>query len=926
MTDLLDEHETDILDDIENLRREMYAAGFRPIAVYSHNAQVPSAGKRPVGKGWQEGAKEVPPRCLTEPVTHDALNTGILCNGLRPIDIDIDDPMLAATVQRRAEERFGPAPLKYRGNSAKRTLLYRAAEGEPPKKSRTGAVHDSANSVKVEVLGADNQMVAYGIHPSGVPIDWRDDRVPGMGVLLTDLVAISEDEVDAFLGEIEELIGARQVVKSAAATPHTKALLHPQNDHQDRTADLEDVIAALAAIPNDAAPDWDFWKRIAMATWAATGGSQEGYDAFATWSRLSPAHDENAARRCWNEVTASPPDRIGAGTLFHLASEAAPGWRKSSSGRFPIASSLPTQTGGTGRANWRDELPRGFRMSGEGLFYADVEEEGDQGKTKWVSAPFEVLGQCCDSSSNEWGTVIRFRDPRMVEHQKIIQHSTFASREGGSAIASMLEREGLSCSANPGLLRTFFDRYRPSQVLTIASSTGWHHAAADKWVYLLPNGVVIGDGKEDVVLAPEAARSGDGTKEAGDLAAWQQAVAQYAIGNSRHAFFMSAAFAGAMLAVNSEPSGGFHLVGKSRSGKSTAQFMAASVWGQAKARVAQWRATANGLEGMARAASDGPLFLDEIGQADAKQAGDAIYMLANEAGKQRARVDGSARERASWRTLFLSTGEIGLATKMGEANRAAATGLEVRLVNIEADAGAGLGAFETAHEFTSAADLADHLRMAANTNYGVASRVFLENLTEMRTKHPDALSEYIGLVRQGFRSKYVGDGSVDGQVESVAGRFSLVAAAGELAIHFGVLNWPPEEATRAAGKCFLQWLSSRGHTGAGEDEAAINHIRRFIMAHGSSRFAPYEAPDEEVRDRVGWRRVDRVGADYLFQQDQWMQEVFKGTTINPKRAIEALNRSGYLKTMEGRDTAKATIGGRKMRVIWVLGTILSEDE
>ncbi|MDU0342399.1 hypothetical protein [Bosea rubneri] len=138
----------------------------------------------------------------------------------------------------------------------------------------------------------------------------------------------------------------------------------------------------------------------------------------------------------------------------------------------------------------------------------------------------------------------------------------------------------------------------------------------------------------------------------------------------------------------------------------------------------------------------------------------------------------------------------------------------------------------------------------------------------MRTQEPETLSRFIAMMRHEFRSYYVGEGEADGQIESVEGRFALVASAGELAILFGVLNWPSGEAVAACGKCFQQWLSSRGHTGAGEDEAAINHIRLYIMAHGSSRFAPYEAPDEEVRDRVGWRRVDRAGADYLFQQDQ----------------------------------------------------------
>jgi putative DNA primase/helicase len=522
--------------------------------------------------------------------------------------------------------------------------------------------------------------------------------------------------------------------------------------------------------------------------------------------------------------------------------------------------------------------------------------------------------------------VIRWHDARGVEHQTIISRSALPSPQGGAVIASKLEDEGLRCSANSGLLRSFFSGLRTRKILTIVASTGWHKTQDDSWVYVLPTGETIGSRETNVILAPGALRSGSGNAAAGSLEEWQQNVAKYAVGNSRHAFFLSSTFAGALLAINSEPSGGFHLVGGSRMGKTTAQSMAASAWGQPKKRIAQWRTTANGAEGMARAASDGPLFLDEIGQADARRADEMIYMLANESGKQRAKVDGSMRERASWRVVYLSTGEIGLAVKMAEANKSAATGLEVRLVNIEADAGRGLGAFEDLHGFASGADLADHLRMAANTYYGTASRLFLEEVAKMRSSEPEALAEFIAQMRHEFRKQYVNESKPDGQVESVAGRFALVAAAGELAIHFGVLNWPTGEAIKAAGKCFTNWLATRGHTGAGEDEAAIKHVRRFIMAHGSSRFAPYDAPDEAIRDRVGWRRVECSSTDYLFQKDQWDFEIFKGTTINPKRALDALDRLGHLKTQEGRMTSKVKISGEQLRVVWVYGTILAEQE
>jgi uncharacterized protein (DUF927 family) len=80
----------------------------------------------------------------------------------------------------------------------------------------------------------------------------------------------------------------------------------------------------------------------------------------------------------------------------------------------------------------------------------------------------------------------------------------------------------------------------------------------------------------------------------------------------------------------------------------------------------------------------------EMGLADAREVADVVYMLANESGKQRSSRDGSARRRQIWRSLFLSTGELTLAAKMGEANKRVMAGLEVRLVTLRADAGAGI--------------------------------------------------------------------------------------------------------------------------------------------------------------------------------------------------------------------------------------------
>ncbi len=84
------------------------------------------------------------------------------------------------------------------------------------------------------------------------------------------------------------------------------------------------------------------------------------------------------------------------------------------------------------------------------------------------------------------------------------------------------------------------------------------------------------------------------------------------------------------------------------------------------------------MEGVATETCDALLPLDEIGMVDPREAGEIVYSLANESGKARATRDGSARVRRTWRTVFLSTGEVPLSVKMGERGAAPMAGQDVR--------------------------------------------------------------------------------------------------------------------------------------------------------------------------------------------------------------------------------------------------------
>lgn len=192
---------------VQQLRQHMYDAGFRPVPVHNGNATGPSPGKRPKGNDWANDARRDPPLAVTQRPDPKALNTGLLCDGLRCVDIDVDDPEIAARVEEAAIALLGDAPVRQRRGSPRTTRVYRAEFGEPKKLARTGASHGKGHGCKVEVLGLGQQMVAFGDHESGQFLDWRGDRAPGIGVTRNDLTSVTEDQISAFLDAISPIIG-----------------------------------------------------------------------------------------------------------------------------------------------------------------------------------------------------------------------------------------------------------------------------------------------------------------------------------------------------------------------------------------------------------------------------------------------------------------------------------------------------------------------------------------------------------------------------------------------------------------------------------------------------------------------------------------------------------------------------------------------
>ncbi len=541
---------------------------------------------------------------------------------------------------------------------------------------------------------------------------------------------------------------------------------------------------------------------------------------------------------------------------------------------------------------------RAFPFKNEdGQLWREVETEGEDGakSKRWVpiGSELHVLALTRNSEGEDWGRLVEVIDRDGARHLWAVPQAMHAG--AGEAIFSELLRLGWEPASGRGRkwrddLRDFLMGAEPDKRVRCVVRIGWNGEA-----YVLPDGAIsAAPGAEEVILqAPE--RIDHALNVAGTLAEWQAEVAARVTGNSRLVLAVSAAFAAPLLAITGDDGGGFHLRGASSSGKSTALAVAGSVWGGGGTRgyVQSWRATDNGLEALSSLHNDCLLCLDELSQIDSKAAGQAAYMLGNGVGKARAGREGQARKSHEWRLLFLSNGEVGLSDKISESGGRIAAGMEVRVIDLRADAGAGFGIFEDLHGAPDPAAFAQSLKAAAGRVYGAAARAFLRNVAADLAQ----VRECVSGARKAFLASALPSGA-DGQVRRVADRFALVAAAGELATVQGVTGWPESTAANAALRCFRDWLAERGGIGASEVSDAKARLRREIEVNGHSRFLPWRPDSRTVirTNALGYvqraedEQLDAAPTFYLHASG--VAEVLKG--LDRKTVLEGLAAEGVI--------------------------------
>ena len=550
-------------------------------------------------------------------------------------------------------------------------------------------------------------------------------------------------------------------------------------------------------------------------------------------------------------------------------------------------------------------FPEGYGLANGGLYKHGLTGRGEPVRT-FAGSPIAVVGQgrMADGETG-WGCMVVFPRPDGTYATVFLPNSL--SVGDGKEVRAMLAEHGFQCPndrAGRLALADFISQSDAPDIIEITHRPGW---IGDS--FALPQGVISPPDK------PRRIKIDMGDKKhffakAGQAEDWR-ALAGLVERSSRAAFALSVAFAAVLLKPMGESGGGFHLYGRSSRSKTTFLVLGGSVFGGGgiDGPVQSWLRTGNSAEATAAEHNDCLIALDELGVSNPDLAADLYYMLANGHGKGRATVVGSARQSVQWRVMTLSSGETSSVVHMRStargANKRYTGGVAVRMVDIPIEV-AEDQSFEDIGCFENERAMAEHIGREARRVYGHAAPEFITHLVSDLDAHIKAAED----IKTRF-IEAVTEQADDPQVKRVAGRFGVVAAAGELAVRFGVLPWRAEAAFNAAVICFSAWKDARGTSQSEEERDALRALRTFFELYGRSRFEAITVLDDpnsdqgvqregegHVRDRCGYRTVGVDGNAVLYvTPEAFRSEVCAGHS--PEIMLRVARERGALIVGEG---------------------------
>lgn len=447
-----------------------------------------------------------------------------------------------------------------------------------------------------------------------------------------------------------------------------------------------------------------------------------------------------------------------------------------------------------------------------GLFY--YPDPNDLSKFVKICSSMELVASARDNENSSWSKIAEFTDLDGFKHIALLPYTSLPKR-GEDALADLLNGGmRLEPGAEPKrLIMEYLQTVNPTLRGRIVERNGWVDVTTRKYV---PFDMGMQETGQEY-LTKRDGNMASPYSQAGTLQEWQDSIGSLCRENPLLMINILMGIAGPMLLPMKRRGFGIHLYGKSSSGKTTAIIVGSSVNG---AVPQTWRATDNGLEGIAQAHNDNTLWLDEIGQAEPDVVGNVAYMLAIGRGKVRSTKSGNTKRVAEWNILFASTGEITVSDRANLSfKNKAMTGHDVRIINILADGGTGNGIFTKIPDDFTANTFSNHLQNICNKYQGTPLVELIRYIKKDRCTAIQVAKDF----EREFLLRYDTQ-KMNGQTLRVLGNLSFLAGVGELAIELGILPWESGEAYSCADFCFKKWLENGDPMTSGEIKAAVNTL------------------------------------------------------------------------------------------------------
>jgi hypothetical protein len=330
----------------------------------------------------------------------------------------------------------------------------------------------------------------------------------------------------------------------------------------------------------------------------------------------------------------------------------------------------------------------------------------------------------------------------------------------------------------------------------------------------------------------------------GTLEGWRAAIdAALAAPNCWHWTLGAAAgFVGPVMSKCGFDTCGINFSGPSSRGKTTAVALGVSPWSSPRLTsgglLRSMRATENSLELSARQSNNMILGLDELGHADGKMVGRAIYFLSGGVSKARMSAQLTLRPMHSWITFILLSSEKSLAQKVIGDGGQWTGGMAVRFADVDCSA-------------VDARVPRDTLAAVANIyrHYGHVGGPFVGAFKKAELHHEPKTSALRAKILAA--AEEIAGKDVDGTRIRSAYPFALILISGGLAREFGFL---PETADIEGA---VKWGWQRFIDGAGAEaldpeEHALANLRRWVAEHWDTAIKKIGSASHNSRDAAGW--------------------------------------------------------------------------